>query len=134
MVHNAVEYGLMEAYAEGFELLAAKQDFALDAAGVAEIWRYGSVLRSWLLDLVALSLKEDPGLKSVQGYVEDTGEGRWAVHEAIELAVPAPVIAESLMVRFRSRQEAPLGPKLLAALRNRFGGHAVRPPPLSKGD
>ena len=126
MVHNGVEYGLMEAYAEGFELLEAKGDLGLDLAQIAQIWRYGSVVRSWLLDMTAAALEDDPKLENLQSYVEDSGEGRWTVEESIELAVPAPVIALSLQMRFRSRQEQPFGGKLLAAMRNRFGGHAVR--------
>ncbi len=126
MVHNGVEYGLMEAYAEGFELLEAKGDLGLDVAQIAQIWRHGSVVRSWLLDLTAAILEDDPKLESLRSYVEDSGEGRWAVEESVELAVPAPVIALSLQMRFRSRQEQPFGGKLLAAMRNQFGGHAVR--------
>jgi 6-phosphogluconate dehydrogenase len=126
MVHNGIEYGLMQAYAEGFELLDAKREFALDLARVADVWRHGSVVRSWLLDLTARALLEDPGLKKLQAYVEDSGEGRWAVQESLELAVPLPVISLALQARFRSRQEQPLGARLLAALRNQFGGHAVR--------
>ena len=126
MVHNGIEYGLMQAYAEGFELLEAKKDFNLDLAQVAEVWRNGSVVRSWLLDLAARALQEDPGLENLQAYVDDSGEGRWMVQESIELAVPAPVISSALQARFRSRQEQPFGARLLAALRNQFGGHAVR--------
>ena len=126
MVHNGIEYGLMEAYAEGFELMQAKQEFDLDLEKTAEIWRYGSVVRSWLLDLVAAALHDDPKLEGIQAYVEDSGEGRWTVQESIELGVPAPVIAQSLQNRFRSRQEQPFGTKLLAALRQQFGGHAVK--------
>ena len=126
MVHNGVEYGLMQAYAEGFEMLAAKQEFNLDLPAIAETWRYGSVVRSWLLDLAADALKEDPTLKSLDSYVEDSGEGRWAVEESVELAVPIPVITLSLQARFRSRQKQPFGGRLLAALRNQFGGHDVR--------
>ena len=126
MVHNGIEYGLMQAYAEGFELMQAKKEFALDLAQVAEIWRYGSVVRSWLLDLSAASLHEDPKLESLEAYVEDSGEGRWTVQESIELAVPTPVIALSLQARFRSRQDQPFGARLLAAMRNQFGGHAVK--------
>ena len=126
MVHNGIEYGLMQSYAEGFELMQAKQEFNLDLHHIAEIWRYGSVVRSWLLDLVAASLQKDPGLESIRGYVEDSGEGRWAVQESIELAVPIPVITQSLQARFRSRQEQPFGNRLLAALRQQFGGHAVK--------
>ena len=126
MVHNGVEYALMEAYAEGFELLAAKEDFDLDIAAIADTWRYGSVVRSWLLDLAAAALKDDPSLESLQAYVEDSGEGRWTVQESVDLAVPIPAITAALQQRFRSRQEGPLAPKLLAALRQQFGGHAVR--------
>ena len=126
MVHNGIEYGLMQAYAEGFELMEAKGEFGLDLAQIAELWRYGSVVRSWLLDLTADALREDPGLESLQAYVEDSGEGRWTVQESIELAVPAPVITLSLQARFRSRQGNPFGLRLLSAMRNKFGGHAVR--------
>jgi len=126
MVHNGVEYGLMEAYAEGFELMQAKGEFGLDMAKIAEIWRHGSVVRSWLLDLVAAALRFDPGLEGIEAYVEDSGEGRWTVQEAIELAVPVPVIAQSLQNRFRSRQTKLFGTRLLASLRQQFGGHAVR--------
>jgi len=126
MVHNGIEYGMMEAYAEGFELMQAKKDFDLDLDRVAEIWRYGSVVRSWLLDLVAEALRPDPKLEEIQAYVEDSGEGRWTVEEAIELAIPIPVISHSLQVRFRSRQTQPFGEKLLSALRSQFGGHPVR--------
>ena len=126
MVHNGIEYGLMEAYAEGFELMQAKEELALDLAQIAQIWRHGSVVRSWLLDLTASALGENPALDDLQAYVEDSGEGRWTVQESIELAVPAPVITLSLQARFRSRQEQPFGAKLLAAMRNQFGGHAVK--------
>ena len=126
MVHNGVEYGLMQAYAEGFELMAAKEEFALDLPAIAETWRYGSVVRSWLLDLAADALKEDPTLESLDAYVDDSGEGRWTVEESVELAVPIPVITLSLQARFRSRQAQPFGGRLLAALRNQFGGHSVR--------
>ena len=126
MVHNGIEYGLMQAYAEGFELMKAKRDFDLDLAQISEIWRYGSVVRSWLLDLTAAALQEDGSLSGIQAYVEDSGEGRWTVEESIELSVPVPVIAASLQARFRSRQDQPFGAKLLAAMRNQFGGHAIR--------
>jgi 6-phosphogluconate dehydrogenase len=126
MVHNGIEYGLMEAYAEGFELLSAKQEFGLDLHQVAEVWRNGSVVRSWLLDLGAQALLEDPGLEKLEAYVDDSGEGRWTVQESVELAVPAPVITSALQARFRSRQDQPFGGRLLAALRNQFGGHAVK--------
>ena len=126
MVHNGVEYGMMQAYAEGFELMEAKKDFDLDLVQVSEMWRHGSVVRSWLLDMTAASLKEDVKLAGIQAYVDDSGEGRWTVEESIELAVPLPVITASLQARFRSRQEQPFGAKLLAAMRNQFGGHAIR--------
>jgi len=126
MVHNGVEYGLMQAYAEGFELLAAKEEFDLDLPAIAQTWRHGSVVRSWLLDLAAHALKEDPELESLESYVDDSGEGRWTVQESVDLAVPIPVITMSLQARFRSRQQQPFGGRLLAALRNQFGGHAVR--------
>ena len=126
MIHNGIEYGLMQAYAEGFELMQAKGVFGLDLAQIAQIWRYGSVVRSWLLDLTAAALEENPTLNNLESYVEDSGEGRWTVEESIELAVPTPVIALSLQARFRSRQDQPFGGKLLAAMRNQFGGHAVK--------
>jgi 6-phosphogluconate dehydrogenase len=126
MVHNGIEYGLMQAYAEGFELMNTKEELGLDLAQIAEIWRYGSVVRSWLLDLTAAALAEDPSLEALQAYVEDSGEGRWTVQESIELAVPLPVIALSVQARFRSRQDQPFGSRLLAAMRNQFGGHAVK--------
>ncbi len=126
MVHNGIEYGLMQAYAEGFELLAAKEEFNLDLAEIAETWRHGSVVRSWLLDLAVDALREDPKLESLSSYVDDSGEGRWTVDTSVELAVPAPVITAALYARFRSRQSNPLGGRMLAALRNQFGGHAVR--------
>ena len=126
MVHNGIEYGMMQAFAEGFELMKAKEDFSLDLAQVSEIWRHGSVVRSWLLDLTAAALEEDPGLDALQAYVEDSGEGRWTVQESVDLSVPAPVISAALQARFRSRQERPFGARLLAAMRNQFGGHSVR--------
>ncbi len=126
MVHNGIEYGMMQAYAEGFELMAAKDELDLDMRQIAELWRHGSVVRSWLLDLTAAALKEDPDLSSLEAYVEDSGEGRWTVEESIDLAVPLPVISASVQARFRSRQESPFGARLLAAMRNQFGGHAVR--------
>lgn len=126
MIHNGIEYGMMQAYAEGFELMRAKEEFGIDLARTAEIWRHGSVVRSWLLDLAAAALHEDPGLEGLQAYVDDSGEGRWTVQESIELGVPVPVITQALQVRFRSRQEQPFGVKLLAAMRQQFGGHAVR--------
>ena len=126
MVHNGVEYALMQAYAEGFELMAAKEEFGLDLAAIAETWRHGSVVRSWLLDLAVAALEQDPGLEGLAAYVEDSGEGRWTVQESVDLAVPTPAITLALQQRFRSRQEQPFGAKLLAALRNQFGGHSVR--------
>jgi 6-phosphogluconate dehydrogenase len=126
MVHNGIEYGMMQAFAEGFELMEAKQELNLDLPQVAEIWRDGSVVRSWLLDLAAAALKDDPGLEGLQAYVDDSGEGRWTVQESIELGVPTPVISLALQSRFRSRQDQPFGGRLLAALRNQFGGHAIR--------
>ena len=126
MVHNGIEYGMMQAYAEGFELMQAKREFKLNLPQIAQTWRHGSVVRSWLLDLTAAALDEDPKLESIEAYVEDSGEGRWTVQESIELAVPLPVITQSLQARFRSRQEQPFGVKLLAALRKQFGGHPTR--------
>lgn len=126
MVHNAVEYGLMEAYAEGFELLESKTRFELDLRQISSIWNHGSVIRSRLLEFAAEALEEDPSLHDIQPYVEDTGEGRWAVEEAVELAVPIPVISMALQARFRSRQVQPFGFKLLAAMRQKFGGHSVK--------
>ncbi len=126
MVHNGIEYGLMQAYAEGFELLDAKTEFGLDISAIAELWRHGSVIRSWLLDLTAAALEDDETLQTVQPYVEDSGEGRWCAHEAIDLAVAAPVITQSLQARFASRDESRFGHRLLAALRNQFGGHGTR--------
>ena len=126
MVHNGIEYGMMQAYAEGFELMAAKEELALDLGQIAELWRHGSVVRSWLLDLTAAALDEDPDLSDLEAYVEDSGEGRWTVEESIDLAIPLPVITASVQARFRSRQDSPFGARLLAAMRNQFGGHAVR--------
>jgi 6-phosphogluconate dehydrogenase len=124
MVHNGIEYGMMQAYAEGFELLEAT-DWDLDLAAIADLWNHGSVVRSWLLELAADAFKRDPGLEQITGYVEDTGEGRWTVEQAIAHAVPMPTIALSLFMRFRSRQPDSFAGKVLAALRNEFGGHAV---------
>ena len=126
MIHNGIEYGLMQAYAEGFELLAAKEDFGLDLAAIAENWTRGSVIRSWLLDLTVDELEKDPTLDALSSYVNDSGEGRWTVDASVELAVPAPVITAALQMRFRSRQAEPLGGKILAAMRNGFGGHVVK--------
>ncbi len=126
MVHNGVEYGVMRAIAEGFELMNHKKVFALDLPAIAELWRHGSVVRSWLLDLTARALAENPTLEGIAAYVPDSGEGRWTVVEAIELGCSIPVISMALTSRFRSREEEPFSDKLLAALRNQFGGHAVR--------
>lgn len=126
MVHNGIEYGLMQAYAEGFELMKAREDMSLDMAQIAEIWREGSVVRSWLLDLTAAALHEDGDLSGLAAYVDDSGEGRWTVQESVELAVPIPVITAALQARFRSRQDQPFGAKLLSAMRNQFGGHTVK--------
>ncbi|MHB0878123.1 MAG: phosphogluconate dehydrogenase (NAD(+)-dependent, decarboxylating) [Anaerolineae bacterium] len=127
MVHNGIEYGLMQAFAEGFEVLKQKQEFSLDLHQVAELWRDGSVVRSWLLDLIAAGLADDPDLSGLQGWVADSGEGRWTVAEAIDLDVPAPVITLSLMMRFVSRQDESFAAKLLAMMRHQFGGHATHP-------
>jgi 6-phosphogluconate dehydrogenase len=116
----------MQAYAEGFELMQRKAEFGLDLARIAEIWRHGSVVRSWLLDLTADALAKNPGLEGIAAYVPDSGEGRWTAIEAIETGVSLPVITMALQNRFRSREEAPFGDKLLAAMRNQFGGHAVK--------
>ena len=125
MVHNGVEYGMMEAYAEGFDLLRSKNEFALDTHQVAELWREGSVIRSWLLDLAARALEPDPTLAAVAPVVQDSGEGRWTVLEAVNQGVSAPVIAAALNVRFSSRDETGYAARILSALRGQFGGHAV---------
>ena len=126
MVHNGVEYGLMQSYAEGFEIMKLAKSFpGMDMHAIAESWRYGSVVRSWLLDLIADGLSRDPQLSGIKGYVEDTGEGRWTVEAAIEESVSAPIITHSLFERFRSRMEDTYADKLLAMMRNQFGGHAV---------
>jgi len=127
MIHNGIEYGLMQAYAEGFALLAGKGEFGLDLAAVAELWRHGSVVRSWLLDLMADNLKRDPRLAGIAPVVADSGEGRWTAIEAVELGVPAPVISLALAMRFASQGRGDYGAKQLAQLRNSFGGHAVKP-------
>jgi 6-phosphogluconate dehydrogenase len=126
MIHNGIEYGLMQAYAEGFSIMKAKAEFNLDLYQVAEIWRYGSVVRSWLLDLTSAALEDDQDLSKIKGWVQDSGEGRWTVFEAIDLEVSTPVITAALQRRLRSRREQPFSDKLLAALRNQFGGHAVK--------
>jgi 6-phosphogluconate dehydrogenase len=125
MVHNGIEYGLMQAYAEGFEIMHAS-DYKLDLAGISKLWNHGSVVRSWLLELAERAFEGDQDLKHLKGWVADSGEGRWTVQEAIDKDVPAPVITLSLLTRFRSRQEDSYGAKVLAALRNEFGGHAVK--------
>jgi 6-phosphogluconate dehydrogenase len=127
MVHNGIEYGMMQAYAEGFAILKKKNEFALDMHQVAEIWRTGSVVRSWLLDLISLALKENAEMAGIAPYVSDSGEGRWTVAEAIDLDVPAPVITLSLLQRLTSRDSDSYADKLLAAMRNQFGGHAIKP-------
>ncbi len=126
MIHNGIEYGMMQAYAEGFEIMHAKKDYGLDLHQVAEIWRYGSVVRSWLLDLTASALEDDQDLSDIAGYVSDSGEGRWTVFEAVDLDVPAPVITLSLQRRFSSRQDESCAAKILSAMRNQFGGHAIK--------
>ncbi|HEY1826763.1 MAG TPA: decarboxylating 6-phosphogluconate dehydrogenase [Acidimicrobiales bacterium] len=125
MVHNGIEYGLMQAYAEGFEILDAAKEFDLDLHEIASIWRYGSVVRSWLLDLTERALRHDAGFEGIKGVVVDSGEGRWTAVEAIDRGVPAPVILTSLFTRFASQEEDSFQLKLLSALRNQFGGHAV---------
>jgi 6-phosphogluconate dehydrogenase len=127
MVHNGVEYGLMQSYAEGFEIMKLSKSFpGMDMQAIAEAWRTGSVVRSWLLDLIADGLSRDPQLAGIRGFVEDTGEGRWTVEAAIEESVPAPIITHSLFARFRSRMEDTFADKMLAMMRNQFGGHAVQ--------
>jgi 6-phosphogluconate dehydrogenase len=126
MVHNGIEYGLMQAYAEGFSILQHRADFALDLHQIAEIWRVGSVVRSWLLDLTSEALQHNPSLAGIAPFVEDSGEGRWTVAEAIALNVPAPVITAALIERLRSRDSDSFSDKLLAAMRNQFGGHPIK--------
>lgn len=125
MVHNGIEYGLMQAYAEGFEIMKTKKDFNLDLQKIGEIWRYGSVVRSWLLELISASLSEDQELSTISGWVADSGEGRWTVAEAINQDVAAPIITLSLLMRFVSRQDESYAAKLLAAMRHQFGGHSM---------
>jgi 6-phosphogluconate dehydrogenase len=125
MVHNGIEYSMMQGYAEGFELMS-KSEYKLDLARVADLWMHGSVVRSWLLELAAGALKEDQKLENLKGYVQDSGEGRWMIADAIEKDVPVPTLTTALFTRFRSRQEESFAEKMLAALRNAFGGHAVR--------
>jgi 6-phosphogluconate dehydrogenase len=126
MIHNGIEYGLMQAYAEGFSILQHKREFGLDLHQIAEIWRYGSVVRSWLLDLTADALDKNPTMEGIAPYVADSGEGRWTVDEAIDLDVPAPVITLSLLERLRSRDTESFSDKLLSAMRNQFGGHEIK--------
>jgi 6-phosphogluconate dehydrogenase len=126
MVHNGIEYGMMQAYAEGFSIMKAKETMGLDLEQISEIWRYGSVVRSWLLDLTADALKKNPTLEGLEAYVTDSGEGRWTVFEAIDLNVSAPVITESLLRRLRSREQNNFTDRMLAVMRNEFGGHAVK--------
>jgi 6-phosphogluconate dehydrogenase len=128
MVHNGIEYGLMQSYAEGFELMSASE-FELDLGSVAELWRHGSVVRSWLLDLLARAFEQNPNLDGIRGYVDDSGEGRWTVDEAVRTAVPLPAITAALYARFASRQDESFAAKVNAALREQFGGHAVRKAP-----
>ena len=126
MIHNGIEYGMMQAYAEGFSILQHKSEFRLGLHQVAEIWRHGSVVRSWLLDLTAAALEKNPAMTGIAPYVDDSGEGRWTVAEAIDLDVAAPVITLSLIERLRSRDVNSYSDKLLAAMRNQFGGHAIK--------
>jgi 6-phosphogluconate dehydrogenase len=126
MVHNGIEYGIMQAYAEGFSIMKAKTVLNLDLVQISEIWRYGSVVRSWLLDLTADALKKNPTLEGLEAFVPDSGEGRWTVFEAIDLNVSAPVITESLIRRLRSREENNFTDRMLSVMRNEFGGHAVK--------
>jgi 6-phosphogluconate dehydrogenase len=125
MVHNAVEYAMLQGYGEGFEMLQAS-GYDLDLLQVSRLWTHASVVRSWLLDLLVLALEEDPKLASIKGYVADSGEGRWTLHEAIERAVPMPALADALFARFTSRQTESFSAKVIAALRNQFGGHAIQ--------
>lgn len=126
MVHNGIEYGMMQAYAEGFALMKKREEFGLDLHQIAEVWRYGSVVRSWLLDLTAEALEENPELDGIAPYVTDSGEGRWTVFEAIDQDLSAPVITLSLLQRLRSREEEGYTEKLLSAMRNKFGGHSIK--------
>ena len=126
MIHNGIEYGALQAYAEGYEILHASKEFKLDLHQIAKVWNHGSVVRSWLNELAELAFARDPNLDQLKGFVEDSGEGRWTVQEAIDLDVPAPVITLSLLARLRSRQADSFSAKVIAALRNEFGGHAVK--------
>ncbi len=125
MVHNGIEYSMMQGYAEGFELMS-KSDYQLDLGKIADLWMHGSVVRSWLLELAAGALKDDPKLEGLKGYVQDSGEGRWMLMDALDKDVPVPTLSTALFTRFRSRQEESFSEKMLAALRNAFGGHSVR--------
>ena len=126
MIHNGIEYGMMQAFAEGFSILKAKEEFGMDLAQISHIWQHGSVVRSWLLDLAVRALDEDPNLSAIKPWVADSGEGRWTVFESIDLDVPAPVLTLALQMRFASRDEENYPARMLAALRNQFGGHAVK--------
>jgi 6-phosphogluconate dehydrogenase len=125
MVHNGIEYSMMQGYAEGFELMS-KSEYRLDLAKIADLWMHGSVIRSWLLELTAGALNRDPKLEGIKGYVQDSGEGRWTILDAIDKDIPVPTLTAALFTRFRSWQEESFAEKLLAAMRNAFGGHAVR--------
>jgi 6-phosphogluconate dehydrogenase len=125
MIHNGIEYGLLQAYAEGYEILHESKDFDLDLAVIAKLWNHGSVVRSWLNELAARALARGSEVENLRGFVPDSGEGRWTVQEAVDLDVPAPVITLSLLMRLRSRQDDSFGAKLIAALRHEFGGHSV---------
>lgn len=126
MVHNGIEYALMQAWAEGYELLDSRTDLVHDVPGTFKAWQRGTVVRSWLLELLVKALEEDPDFTQIEGYVEDSGEGRWTVHDALDRAVPVPTISAAIFARFVSRQEDSPAMKAVAALRNQFGGHAVR--------
>jgi 6-phosphogluconate dehydrogenase len=126
MIHNGIEYGMLQAYAEGYEILHASKEFSLDLHQIAAVWNRGSVVRSWMNELAERAFEKDPDLSALKGWIADSGEGRWTVQEAIDLDVPAPIITLSLLTRFRSRQEDSFGGKVIAALRNEFGGHAVK--------
>ena len=126
MIHNGIEYGMMQAFAEGFSILKAKEEFELDLAQISQVWQHGSVVRSWLLDLAVNALKEDTELKDIKPWVADSGEGRWTVFESIDLDVPAPIITLALQMRFASRDEENYSARMLSALRNQFGGHAIK--------
>ncbi|MDH5436872.1 MAG: decarboxylating 6-phosphogluconate dehydrogenase [Gammaproteobacteria bacterium] len=127
MVHNGIEYGMMQAFAEGFEMLDAKKEMDLDLKQISEIWQHGSVVRSWLLDLIADAFGDDKELSTLSDYVDDSGEGRWTVHDSIDLGIPTPVLTLALQMRFRSRQDPSFGGKVLNAMRAGFGGHSIRP-------